>query len=147
MVRELVTGSPNGQLNMVPGFGPDEMFGFDIFSGANLTAALPVGSSQQSGRRGSNPFLGPHGACSATLGPEQTDHTNNVNAGCLHGGAEFELPPPGAPEPTGLFRLVTGAALAEEVEENAQDGVEVENRNFSIIDGARGELQRNEPVP
>ena len=136
MVRELVTGSPNGQLNMVPGFGPDEIFGFDIFSGANLTAVLPVGSSRNPAGVGSNPFLRSARCMLCHLGPEQTDHTNNVNAGLIHGGPEFELPPPGAPEPTGVFRLITGAALAEEVEENAQDGIEVENRNFSIVNGA-----------
>ena len=38
------------------------------------------------------------------------------------------------PEPTGPFRLVSGIFLAEEVEENAQDGVEVENRDFAIAD-------------
>ncbi len=68
------------------------------------------------------------------LGPEQTDHTNNVNAGLLHSDTEFELPPPGEPEPTGVFRLVSGPILAEEVEENAQDGVEVENRDFAVVD-------------
>ena len=54
-VRQLVTGSPDGQLNMVEGFGPEEIFGFDIFSGANLTAALPVGIATQPGRRGLEP--------------------------------------------------------------------------------------------
>ena len=69
------------------------------------------------------------------LGPEQTDHTINVNHGLLLSDTEFELPtPPGAPEPTGPSRTVTGLILAEEVEETAQDGVEVENRNFAVVD-------------
>ena len=57
-----------------------------------------------------------------------------MNAGLLQSDTEFELPAPGEPEPTGPFRLVTGPILAEEVEENAQDGVEVENRNFAVVD-------------
>ena len=133
-VRQLATGSPTGVLNAVPGFGPDEMFGFDIFSGANLTAALPVGSPRNPNGVGSNPFLRTGRCMLCHLGPEQTDHTNNVNAGLLLSDTEFELPPPGEPEPTGPSRLVTGFMLAEEVEENAQDGVEVENRNFAILD-------------
>ena len=133
-VRELVTGSPTGSLNMVEGFGPEEIFGFDIFAGANLSAALPVGSSRNPGGVGSNPFLRTGRCMLCHLGPEQTDHTNNVNAGLLHSDTEFELPPPGEPEPTGQFRVVTGIMLEEEVEENAQDGVEVENRNFAIQD-------------
>ncbi len=134
LVRGLVLPG-GGELTLVEGFGADEIFGFDIFSGANLTAALPLGARNPTGV-GSNPFLRSARCMLCHLGPEQTDHTNNVNAGLLHSGTEFELPPPGAPEPTGVFRLVTGASLAEEVEENAQDGVEVENRNFSIVPGA-----------
>jgi hypothetical protein len=135
LVRELVTGSPAGNLVLVPGFGPDELFGFDIFAGANLTAALPVGSARNPTGEGSNPFLRTGRCMICHLGPEQTDHTNNVNAGLLLSGTEFEFPtPPTAPEPTGPFRLVTGIPLAEEVEENAQDGVEVENRNFAVVD-------------
>jgi hypothetical protein len=133
-VRALVTGSPTGTLNMVPGFGPDEIFGFDIFSGANLTAALPTGSPRNPTGVGSNPFLRTGRCMLCHLGPEQTDHTNNVNAGLIHSDTEFELPPPGEPEPTGQSRTITGPILAEEVEENAQDGVEVENRNFAVVD-------------
>jgi hypothetical protein len=119
---------------MVEGFGPDEMFGFDIFAGANLTAALPIGPRNPAGM-GSNPFLRTGRCMICHLGPEQTDHTNNVNAGLLLSGTEFEFPSPQlAPEPTGPFRLVTGMPLAEEVAENAQDGVEVENRNFNLVD-------------
>ena len=114
-------------------FGPDELLGFDIFAGANVTAALPVGSARNLAGMGSNPFHRTARCMICHIGPEQTDHTNNVNAGLLQGGTEYELPtPPDAPEPTGPFRVVTGIGLAEEVEENAQDGVEVENRNFAI---------------
>lgn len=123
-----------GPLDLIPNFGEDEIFGFDIFAGANLTAALPLGSKRNPTGEGSNPFLRTARCMLCHLGPEQTDHTNNVNAGLLHSDVEFELPPPGDPEPTGVFRLVSGAALAEEVEENAQDGVEVENRNFAVHD-------------
>lgn len=134
LIRGLVLPD-GGELNLVPGFGPEEIFGFDIFSGANLTAALPPGSPKNPAGVGSNPFLRSARCMLCHLGPEQTDHTNSVNAGIIHSGVEFELPPPLAPEPTGVFRFVTGAILAEEVEENAQDGIEVENRNFSIIQG------------
>ena len=133
-VRQLVTGSPTGQLNMPANFGPEELFGFDIFAGANLTAALPVGSARNPTGMGSNPFHRTARCMICHIGPEQTDHTNNVNAGLLLGDTEYELPAPGEPEPTGPFRLVTGIGLAEEVEENAQDGVEVENRNFALKD-------------
>ncbi len=44
-IREAVTGTPDGSLNMVPGVGPDEIYGFDIFSGGNLTAALAPSQS------------------------------------------------------------------------------------------------------
>lgn len=134
-VKQLVTGSPTGNLTLVPGFGEDEVFGFDIFAGANLTAALPVGSARNPAGMGSNPFHRTGRCMICHIGPEQTDHTNNVNAGLLQGNTEFEFPvPPTAPEPTGPFRLITGIALGEEVIENAQDGVEVENRNFAIQD-------------
>ena len=68
-------------------------------------------------------------------GPEQTDHTVNADHGLKIGSTEFEFPTPDtAPEPTGISKMVTGISLAEEVEEPAQDGVEVENRNFAILD-------------
>lgn len=134
-VKLLVTGSPTGNITLVAGFGATEVFGFDIFAGANLTAALPVGSARNPAGNGSNPFHRTARCMICHIGPEQTDHTNNVNAGLLQGDTEFELPsPPDAAEPTGPFRLVTGLGLAEEVEENAQDGVEVENRNLVILD-------------
>jgi cytochrome c peroxidase len=135
VIRELVTGSPTGNLVPVRGFGSDELFGFDIFAGGNLTAALPVGSRRNPAGFGSNPFLRTARCMLCHLGPEQSDHTNNVNAGLLQSGTEQEFPfPQNAPEPTGILRLVTGFSLAEELEENAQDGVEVENRNFQSLD-------------
>ena len=141
-IRELVTGSPTGSLdvNLVDGIDEDVIFGFDIFAGGNLTAALPVGPRNPAAGPsfplgvGSNPFLRTARCMLCHLGPEQSDHTNNVNAGLLQGGTEQEFPfPQGAAEPTGVLRLVTGFSLAEELEENAQDGVEVENRNFNIF--------------
>jgi len=141
-IRELVTGSPIGFLDvtLVDGIDEDVLFGFDIFAGGNLTAALPVGPRNPAAGPdfplgvGSNPFLRTARCMLCHLGPEQSDHTNNVNAGLLQGGTEQEFPfPQGAPEPTGVLRLVTGFSLAEELEENAQDGVEVENRNFNIF--------------
>ncbi|MEA3276380.1 MAG: cytochrome c peroxidase, partial [Pseudomonadota bacterium] len=141
-IRELVTGSPTGFLDvsLVDGIDEDVLFGFDIFAGGNLTAALPVGPRNPAAGPsfplgvGSNPFLRTARCMLCHLGPEQSDHTNNVNAGLLQGGTEQEFPfPQGAPEPTGVLRLVTGFSLAEELEENAQDGVEVENRNFNIF--------------
>jgi cytochrome c peroxidase len=144
-IRELVTGDPNGSIDTSvldrPGIdGDDVLFGFDIFAGGNLTAALPVGSPRNPATPehplgvGSNPFLRTARCMLCHLGPEQTDHTNNVNAGLLLSGTEQEFPfPQNDPEPTGVLRLVTGFSLAEELEENAQDGVEVENRNFNIF--------------
>lgn len=120
--------------------GDTVLFGFDLFAGGNLTAALPVNSPRNPATAnfpqgvGSNPFLRTARCMLCHLGPEQSDHTNNVNAGLLQSGTEQEFPfPQGAAEPTGVLRLVTGFSLAEELEENAQDGVEVENRNFNIF--------------
>ncbi|MEA3274431.1 MAG: hypothetical protein U9Q81_03880 [Pseudomonadota bacterium] len=140
-IRELVTGSPTGSVTLVEGFGAEELFGFDIFAGGNVTAALPVGSDRNPATDqyplgvGSNPFLRTARCMLCHLGPEQSDHTNNVNAGLLQSGTEQEFPfPQNEPEPTGILHLVTGFSLAEELEENAQDGVEVENRNFALLD-------------
>ena len=126
-------------------FGPDELFGFDIFAGANLTAALPRGTPRNPAGVGSNPFFRTARCMLCHFGPEQSDHTNNINAGLLLSDTEFEFPnqvvegtlvgpEDSAIESTGPFRVVTGIALAEEVEENAQDGVELELRNFSTFD-------------
>lgn len=135
MVRQLVTGSPTGNLVFPDAaFGPEELFGFDIFAGANLTAALPVGSPRNPAGQGSNPFLRTARCMLCHLGPEQSDHTISVNHGLMLSDTEFELPPPGTPEPTGPFKTVSGFLLEEEIGETAQDGVEVENRNFSILD-------------
>ncbi|HEY5921492.1 MAG TPA: hypothetical protein VIV11_07465, partial [Kofleriaceae bacterium] len=134
-IRELVTGSPTGNLVFPDAaFGPEELFGFDIFSGANLTAALPVGSARNPAGHGSNPFLRTARCMLCHLGPEQSDHTISVNHGLILSNTEFELTDPGAPEPTGPFKTVSGFLLEEEIAEVAQDGVEVENRNFSIVD-------------
>ena len=124
-----------GALCFPAGFGPEELFGFDIFSGANLTAALPVGSSRNPAGFGSNPFLRTGRCMLCHLGPEQTDNTMNVNHGLLLSDTEFEFPTPlGAPEPTGPSRTIGGIILEEEVAETAQDGVEIENRNFAMMD-------------
>lgn len=145
-----------GVLSLIPddpttpeydGFGPDEVFGFDIFAGANLTAALPAGSPRnpihtivtESGEQlqiavGSNPFTRSAKCMLCHLGPEQTDHSINVAHGVLKNDAEFEYPTPPiatdpstpsvfldgllpAPEPGGGSRTVPGLILAEEVGE------------------------------
>ena len=145
LVRELVTGSPTGTLNMVEGFGEDELFGFDIFAGANLTAALPAGSKRNPDGFGSNPFMRTARCMICHLGPEQTDASINVAHGLMLSDTEFEFPTPptvivpvfgevGAPEPTGPFKTVSGFVLAEEVEEVAQDAVEVEPRDMALVD-------------
>ena len=133
LAPELVPGLV-GPITLVPGFGEDELFGFDIFSGGNITAALPVGSDRNPDGFGANPFLRTARCMLCHLGPEQSDHTINVNHGIFIAGTEFELTAPGEPEPAGSAALVTGFVLAEELEEPAQDGVEVENRNFAIIE-------------
>lgn len=121
-----------GPLTMVTGFGEDELFGFDIFAGSNLTAALPPGSARNPDGFGSNPFLRTARCMLCHFGPEQSDHTILINHGIILSGTELELTAPTVAEPTGPFAIVTGLVLAEELEEPAQDGVEVENRNFVI---------------
>ena len=146
------------------GFGPDELFGFDLFAGGNLTAALPVGSARNPLRNisteegaplqiavGSNPFTRSAKCMLCHLGPEQTDHSINISHGLLKNDAEFEYPTPPfatdpntpsvfadgllpAPEPSGSSRTVIGLILAEEIEETPQDAVEVEPRNFATFD-------------
>ncbi|KAF0219141.1 MAG: hypothetical protein FD174_2227 [Geobacteraceae bacterium] len=134
-IRQLVTGSPSGNLTMPPGFGPDELFGFDIFAGANLTAVLPPGSARNPAGVGSNPFLRTGRCMLCHIGPEQTDHSVNISHGLLKGGAEYELPiPPTSPEPAGPFSVVAGLILAEELAETAQDVIEVEPRDMGMVD-------------
>jgi cytochrome c peroxidase len=124
-----------GPLTLVPGFGPDEIFGFDVFSGANLTAALPIGSPRNPTGVGSNPFLRTARCMLCHFGPEGTDHSINVSHGLVKSAPEYELPLPfNSPEPTGPFRAVGGLILADEVEEPAQDVVEVEPRDMGVVD-------------
>ncbi|MFA5111778.1 MAG: hypothetical protein WC443_10265, partial [Desulfobaccales bacterium] len=163
LIRGLVTGSPTGTLTLVEGFGPDELFGFDVFAGGNLTAALPAGSPRNpivnhNGTPvalGSNPFARTARCMLCHLGPEQTDHSINISHGLIKIDAEIEFPtPPTVPEPTGAYgteltgvagtapapeppgpiAAVGGLILAEEVAETAQDVVEVEPRNFATFD-------------
>jgi hypothetical protein len=166
-----LNGSPGANVNLPPlavGFGADELFGFDLFAGANLTAALPnarrFGTSGRDrnplvrnslGQRirvGSNPFTRSAKCMLCHLGPEQTDHSINISHGLLKNDAEFEYPNPPAvldpttpatfadgmlpaPEPSGSSRTVVGLILEEEVGEGvAQDAVEVEPRDFAVID-------------
>jgi cytochrome c peroxidase len=100
------------------GFGPDELFGFDLFAGSNLTAAIASGetvdpnsgldrnpevtnSLSQTIRVGSNPFTRSAKCMLCHLGPEQTDHSINISHGLLKNDAEFEYPtPPFVPDPT-----------------------------------------------
>lgn len=100
------------------GFGPDEIFGFDIFAGANLTAGLapshavdPVSGVNrnpeitnaigQTIRVGSNPFTRSAKCMLCHLGPEQTDHSINISHGLLKNDAEYEYPtPPSVADPT-----------------------------------------------
>jgi cytochrome c peroxidase len=122
-----LNGTNAGTVTLIPddpttpwydGFGPDEVFGFDIFAGANLTAALapahavdPVSlvnrnplvtnSLGQQIRVGSNPFTRSAKCMLCHLGPEQTDHSINISHGLLKNDAEFEYPtPPTVPDPT-----------------------------------------------
>ncbi len=132
------------------GFMEDELLGFDIFAGANLTAALEVGNERNPDGWGSNPFARTARCMLCHLGPEQTDHSNNIAHGIIKGDAEFEFPvPPAVPDPgapnncsfddcmlpapesPGIIAAVGGLVLAEEVAETAQDAVEVEPVNFN----------------
>ncbi|MFV8781963.1 hypothetical protein ACNKU7_06020 [Microbulbifer sp. SA54] len=147
-----------GELVLIPddpstpeydGFGPDELYGFDIFAGANLTAALPAGHARnpihtittEGGQElqvavGSNPFTRSAKCMLCHLGAEQTDHSINVAHGLLKNDAEFEFPTPPqvadsnavaifldgllpAPEPSGTFKAVGGLILSEEITEGA----------------------------
>ncbi|MDD5641204.1 MAG: cytochrome c peroxidase, partial [Syntrophales bacterium] len=126
----LVPGLVGGSLTLIPptaehnGFGPDEIFGFDIFAGGNLTAGLPPGSPRNPLQTvvigdaahqvavGSNPFSRTARCMQCHLGPEQTDHSINISHGLIKNDAEFEFPtPPTVPEPTGIYgTLLTGVA-------------------------------------
>lgn len=121
LIRDLLDdgrfGSAGADVTLVPGFGADELFGFDLFAGANLTAALAsaqsVGASGrnrnplvtntlgQQIRVGSNPFTRSAKCMLCHLGPEQTDHSINISHGLLKNDAEFEYPtPPFVADPT-----------------------------------------------
>lgn len=138
LIRDLLddgelNGSGGASVTLIPddpatpeydGFGPDELFGFDLFAGANLTAALGPGQSVgQSGRDrnpvqtitradgtsldiqvGSNPFTRSAKCMLCHLGPEQTDHSINIAHGLLKNDAEFEYPtPPFVEDPDCIF--------------------------------------------
>jgi cytochrome c peroxidase len=112
-----LNGTNSGTVTLVEGFGPDELFGFDLFAGANLTAALSPGAAVGSAgvnrnpqitntlgqtiRVGSNPFTRSAKCMLCHLGPEQTDHSINISHGLLKNDAEFEYPtPPTAADPS-----------------------------------------------
>ncbi|MFZ5471760.1 MAG: hypothetical protein ACOZIN_20215 [Myxococcota bacterium] len=122
-----LNGTKSGKVTLIPddpttpfydGFGPDELFGFDIFAGANLTAGLApadavdprsgvnrnpeiTNSLGQTIRVGSNPFTRSAKCMLCHLGAEQTDHSINISHGVLKNDAEFEYPtPPVLPDPT-----------------------------------------------
>src|SRR3712207_9129255 len=82
--------------------------------------------------RSSNPFLRTARCMLCHLGPEQTDHTINVNFGLLLSDTEFELPPPGEPEPTGPSRTVTGFFLADEVSRSEEHTSELQSRQYLV---------------
>lgn len=108
----------NGVICLIPdnpatpefdGFLQEELLGFDIFAGANLTAALEPGSERnpevtitnESGNDitiavGSNPFARTSRCMLCHLGPAQTDHSNTIAHGIIKGDAEFEFPVPPA---------------------------------------------------
>lgn len=129
-----LNGTNGGSLILIPddpstpeydGFGPDEVFGFDVFAGGNLTAGLAPGESvdpvsgidrnpshtitTQSGALvdisvGSNPFTRSAKCMLCHLGPEQTDHSVNISHGLLKNNAEFEYPtPPTVSDPDNIF--------------------------------------------
>jgi hypothetical protein len=133
----------HGALNLIPddpstdeydGFGPEELFGMDIFMGANLTAALPPDQALADFNNtvprnptfmvttatdapatiavGSNPFARTARCMLCHLGPEQTDHSINIAHGIIKGDAEFEFPtPPFVPDP--LASTVPGGLFGD----------------------------------
>jgi cytochrome c peroxidase len=137
----LLNGTNAGTVTLIPddpstpwydAFGPDELFGFDIFVGANLTAGLapshavdPISgvnrnplvtnSLGQQIRVGSNPFTRSAKCMLCHLGPEQTDHSINISHGLLKNDAEFEYPtPPIVPDPTTPATFADGLLPAPE---------------------------------
>ena len=123
----MLNNSYNGKITLIKddpttpwydGFGPDEVFGFDMFAGGNLTAGLAGSESidprsgidrnpliknslGQAIRVGSNPFTRSAKCMLCHLGPEQTDHSINISHGLLKNDAEFEYPtPPTVADPT-----------------------------------------------
>jgi cytochrome c peroxidase len=121
----------SGVLCLPAGFGPDQVFGFDLFAGANLTAALaPAATDPVSGRNrnptvtntlgqtinvGSNPFTRSAKCMLCHLGPEQTDHSINISHGVLKNDAEFEYPtPPRVPDPNSPPAFADGFLPAPE---------------------------------
>jgi len=149
----------NGVLCLIPddpatpeydGFMEEELLGFDVFAGANLTAALAIGNPRNPDGFGSNPFTRTSRCMLCHLGPEQTDHSINIAHGVIKGDAEYEYPTPPvvpdpgapdncsfddcllpAPEAPGPIAAVGGLVLTEEVAETPQDAVEVEPLNFN----------------
>jgi cytochrome c peroxidase len=146
LVRDLLddgelNGTNTGRVRLIPdnpstpwydGFGPDELFGFDIFAGANLTAGLapadavdPISGKNRNpvvtnsvGQRirvGSNPFTRSAKCMLCHLGPEQTDHSINISHGVLKNDAEFEYPtPPVVDDPTTPATFADGLLPAPE---------------------------------
>jgi cytochrome c peroxidase len=146
LIRDLLddgklNGTPGADVTLIPddpatpwydAFGPDELFGFDLFAGANLTAALApdqavdprsgrnrnpliTNSVGQSIRVGSNPFTRSAKCMLCHLGPEQTDHSINISHGLLKNDAEFEYPtPPRVPDPTTPATFADGFLPAPE---------------------------------
>jgi hypothetical protein len=137
----LLNGTAGADVTLIPddpstpwydAFGPDELFGFDLFAGGNLTAALPADSAidPRSGRNrnpqvvnsvgqtirvGSNPFTRSAKCMLCHLGPEQTDHSINISHGVLKNDAEFEYPtPPFASDPTTPATFADGVLPAPE---------------------------------
>jgi hypothetical protein len=137
----LLNGTNAGSVTLIPddpatpwydGFGPDEIFGFDLFAGGNLTAGLASGqevdpisginrnpsvlnSLGQTIRVGSNPYTRSAKCMLCHLGPEQTDHSINISHGLLKNDAEFEYPvPPTVPDPTTPVTFADGQLPAPE---------------------------------
>ena len=144
----LLNGTFAGTVTLIPddpdtpyydGFGPDEVFGFDLFAGSNLTAALsedqavdpvsginrnpvhiimvpfgadPADQQELEIKSGSNPFTRSAKCMLCHLGPEQTDASINIAHGLLKNNAEFEYPtPPFATDPA--TATITGGIFGD----------------------------------